>query len=337
MKSVRLLILITLGAIVLPVRAAEIKGTVKSVSGDSASVTIEGDVMPPNGAKAEIFFRLDSDEISVASATALHIDQGELRVSIDNATGAVEPGHLVRFPGTTAGTSGNTAVAAPTTPAPVPDDPNDDPFIIVADDSPAHSYLSRAGAQHKAGDWNAAIATLTKGIKAAPSVGELYLLRGNLYMEKQKARPAIADATKALELKSVKPYVAYLIRGTSKADQGNFKGAIADLDKAIEEKSDYGAAYNNRASFKMSLRDFRGALADCNKAVELKPKSALPYHNRGYVYENLGDFASALNDFRHALELDSSLAKELNPKITRLERKVGKAGGKKNPPVDDDL
>lgn len=80
-------------------RAATYTGTVRSVSGDVATVAMNGDVMPPNGARAEIFFKIagGDDEISVATGSALKIDQGDMLVKIEEATGTVEKGQLVRF------------------------------------------------------------------------------------------------------------------------------------------------------------------------------------------------------------------------------------------------
>jgi hypothetical protein len=79
--------------------AATFTGTVLSVSGDVAKVAIDGDVMPPNGARAEIFFKIagGDDEISVATGSALKIDLGDMLVKIEDATGTVEKGQLVRF------------------------------------------------------------------------------------------------------------------------------------------------------------------------------------------------------------------------------------------------
>ncbi len=86
---------------------AEIKGTIKLVSGDLVSVAIEGDVMPPVDARAEIFFKLpgDEEEISVATGSALVIDHGDLKVKIEKTTGTVEKGQLVRFPDSSTSTT----------------------------------------------------------------------------------------------------------------------------------------------------------------------------------------------------------------------------------------
>lgn len=94
--------------------AATYTGTVVSVQGDVAKVAMNGDVMPRIGAKAEIFFKMagGDDEILVATGSALKIDFGDMLVKIDEATGTVGKGQLVRF-----------GPAAPTasTPPPAPD------------------------------------------------------------------------------------------------------------------------------------------------------------------------------------------------------------------------
>lgn len=79
--------------------AATHTGTVRSVSGDVATVAMDGDVMPPNGARAEFFFKIagGDDQIFVATGSALKIDQGDMLVKIEDASGTVEKGHLVRF------------------------------------------------------------------------------------------------------------------------------------------------------------------------------------------------------------------------------------------------
>ena len=346
MKFVRHILLVTACLFIPALRAGEMKGTVKSVTGDSALVAMEGDVMPPNGAKAEYFFRLGGDEVSVATGTALHIDRGQLRVSIENATGAVEAGHLVRFPGTTGPASANTPSSsanapppiAATAPSPAPADANADPFRIVPNDSPAYPYLSRAADQYNAKDVTAAIATLSEGIRAAPSAGELYLLRGNLYLMKAKWKGATADAKKALDLNTTKPHIAYLILGTAKGEQGNYKAGIAELNKAIEAKPDFSSAYNNRSNYRFATRDYHGALADSSKSIQLQPDLPEAYVNRGWTYGILGDYSKAIDDLRRAIELDSSRAKDLNPKIREFEKKGGKATKKKKPEADvDDL
>jgi uncharacterized protein (TIGR03067 family) len=120
------------------VHGAEIKGTVKSVSGDTVSVAIEGDVMPPVGAKAEIFFKLpgDEEEISVATGSALAIDHGDLKVKIEKTTGTVEKGQLVRFPASSTSTTGSTTTTSK-------------PATLPANNPPTSNKPSLVGEWHR--------------------------------------------------------------------------------------------------------------------------------------------------------------------------------------------
>ena len=63
-------------------------GTVRSVSGDVATVAMNGNIMPPTGAPAEIFFKMAGlgDEVLVATGSVLRTDHGDLLVKIENAT-----------------------------------------------------------------------------------------------------------------------------------------------------------------------------------------------------------------------------------------------------------
>lgn len=114
----RLALLLWIARVAL-LEAATYTGTVVSVQGDVAKVAMNGDVMPRIGAKAEIFFKMagSDDEILVATGSALKIDFGDMLVKIDEATGTVDKGQLVRF-----------GPAAPTTSTPPPStDPSSTP------------------------------------------------------------------------------------------------------------------------------------------------------------------------------------------------------------------
>jgi hypothetical protein len=71
-------------------RAAEIKGTVRSVTGGTITVGLQGENVPNIGDKAEIYFKLAGmdDEVSVAAGIV---------VKIENASGSVEKDQRVRF------------------------------------------------------------------------------------------------------------------------------------------------------------------------------------------------------------------------------------------------
>ena len=429
-------------------QTATYTGTVVSVEGNVARVAMNDSTAPPAGAKAEIFFKMAGfdDEISVASASALNIDRGELLVKIEEATGTVEKGHLVRFgpalpptpsaspqatsppspPSTSsiAGTwkgnepggdeiiftfteegsvtyvwqkgkktntlrgryrtdcatkpcrldifsfqvngvraKGQTIVgvfelqennmkfdlskelqrnpdngftngaitlgrsqAEPpvSTPSPSPSSattPLSSPSPTpppVAQDPAVTQYVNRGIAQYSAGDMNGAIASYTEAIRIAPRLAVLYLNRASAYLYQPNFNAALADANKALELKTDRPDDAYTIRGTARAGLGDFNSAIADCNRAIKLNPKHALAYNNRANNKLRLRDYSGALSDCSRSISLNPSSALPYYNRGFARTNLGDQPGALADWQKAVQLQPSFGAELNPKIQQL-------------------
>jgi tetratricopeptide (TPR) repeat protein len=202
-------------------------------------------------------------------------------------------------------------VATPkSTPAPIPQ-PEVDPA--------AAQFLSKGIAQHSAGNFEGAIASYTSAIRLAPKLAVLYLNRANAYLNKGDFNAAMADATKALELKVEKADDAYVIRGAARAGLGDYDAAIADCNRALQINPKHALAYNNRANDKIRKRDYSGALADCNKSIALDPNSALPYYNRGYVYFNSANPAGALADWKKAVRMQPSFGAELNPRIAQLE------------------
>lgn len=200
-----------------------------------------------------------------------------------------------------------------------------------AEDAIAMPYAMRGNAQYAAGNIDGAIASYTEGIRAAPSVGVLYLNRANAYLYKPNFKASIADASKALQLKGAKEDDAYVVRGTAKAGLGDYASAIADCNRALKINPKHALAYNNRANNKLRQGNYKGALADCNKSIALDSNSALPYYNRGFVYVNTGNPAGALSDWKKAVAMQPSFAAELNPKIAQLEAQGVRPKQKKPP------
>jgi tetratricopeptide (TPR) repeat protein len=109
-----------------------------------------------------------------------------------------------------------------------------------------------------------------------------YYNSGNAKIAKGDLDGAIADYTKAIELKP-DDAETYIIRGRVKKAKGDLDGAIADYTKAIELKPDDAEIYIIRAIAKAAKNDSDGTLADCNKAIELQPNNAEAYMIRGVV------------------------------------------------------
>jgi hypothetical protein len=74
--------------------AFEIKGRVQAVSGNTALVVTDGDVVPATGDRAEFFSKAGG---SVASGKVIGRKETTVTVQLTNATGAVKKNQLVRF------------------------------------------------------------------------------------------------------------------------------------------------------------------------------------------------------------------------------------------------
>ena len=103
----------------------------------------------------------------------------------------------------------------------------------------------------------------------------------------------------------------YYNSGNAKDDLQDYRGAIADYTKAIELKPDNANAYFNRGLAKKKLQDYRGAIADYNKAIELIPNYANAYNNRGNAKDELKDLDGACLDWSKAGELGDAGAYDL--------------------------
>jgi tetratricopeptide (TPR) repeat protein len=95
----------------------------------------------------------------------------------------------------------------------------------------------------------------------------------------------------------------YYNRGDTKNGLQDYKGAIADFTKAIELKPEDASAYCDRGEAKIGLQDYKGAIADYTKTIEIFPKFAWAYYVRGNAKGKLQDTRGAIADFTMAIEL----------------------------------
>jgi tetratricopeptide (TPR) repeat protein len=118
---------------------------------------------------------------------------------------------------------------------------------------------------------------------------------------------AIAAITKAIQL-NPKYSLAYVSRSFAYAKLGDYQRVLDDTNKAIELDPKLAMAYVNRGFVYRNLGDNQKALTDYNMAIELDPKNALAYVNRGFAYSKLGNYQQVLADSNKAIELDPKLA-----------------------------
>lgn len=99
MKTFRWICGLVYFALIAQTRALEIAGKVESVSGDTAKVIAEGNLVPNAGDKVDIFFKMAGldEEIAVANGKVTELGGDGITVKIDEATGTVTKDQLVRI------------------------------------------------------------------------------------------------------------------------------------------------------------------------------------------------------------------------------------------------
>jgi tetratricopeptide (TPR) repeat protein len=174
-------------------------------------------------------------------------------------------------------------------------------------------------------DIDTAIAELSRQIELNDSDAGLYVLRGNLYMDKQDYEQAVNDFTKAIEI-NPDEVAAYNNRGQAYAnmwEECNYnirRQAYANIAK-----------YNNPVEFQQAIKDdkqadkypfkqfmkdrkqadrdfFNQAINDYKKAIKKDPENIYAYINRGNAYYAKQQYRKAISDYTRAIKIDPQFA-----------------------------
>jgi len=104
---------------------------------------------------------------------------------------------------------------------------------------------------------------------------------------------------------------SFLLSGEEKFKAKDYSGAIADYSKALELKPGFPEAYLNRGFAKRTIGDTEGAKIDFKKSIEVDPtpKDAAAYYQRALAKSALGDKDGAFSDFKRAADHGDDNAK----------------------------
>jgi tetratricopeptide (TPR) repeat protein len=155
-------------------------------------------------------------------------------------------------------------------------------------------------------DFAAAAAVFTGCILKRPEHGAAWYIRGVAHWRLRQYDKAIADYSRAIELKADETAVRHK-RGLAHAALHQYDRAIADYSRAIELKADFAEAWSNRGACRSSLHQYDRAIADCSRAIKLKADFAPAWCNRGNAHQSLRQHAKAIADYSKAIELDADL------------------------------
>ncbi|MHC1711692.1 MAG: tetratricopeptide repeat protein [Solidesulfovibrio sp.] len=154
-----------------------------------------------------------------------------------------------------------------------------------------------------------------KAPKATDAISAEYA-KGVQAVNERHWNDGIATLTKVIDNpatpKDMVPF-ALTNRGTAYANKKMTAEALADLTKAIELKPDYTAAYYDRARILAMQNKHAEAVADLTKAIDQSkagtpaPVQAIYYKNRGLSYGAMTKLDEAKADFKKAKELDPKI------------------------------
>jgi len=117
-------------------------------------------------------------------------------------------------------------------------------------------------------------------------------------------QPRSAAAALPVSTPAPPDFSFYQKRGDSFIAKGDFDSAVADYSKAIELRSMEPSVYLNRGIAQSSKKNYDLSILDFSKVIELDPKQSVAYLNRGNSFEKKGEIQKAITDFQKAADLD---------------------------------
>jgi WD40 repeat protein/tetratricopeptide (TPR) repeat protein len=162
----------------------------------------------------------------------------------------------------------------------------------------------------RAGQWFAALFHLDRCIEAEPGNALLYARRGTCRWSLGQQKEALADWTRALDLKAeadwIYPRRAHLYENLEQWDR-----AAQDYTEAIKRRQDLPRSYNGRGYVYYRLRQWGKARADFSVALRDDPKDQSSWLYRGAAWAAEGQWDQAAADLARAIALrpDDRLAR----------------------------
>ncbi len=171
--------------------------------------------------------------------------------------------------------------------------------------SPANLYLE-GELEAERGEFDAAMASLSKAIEKNPQMGLAYVARGQIFKEKGDYKKAAGDFQKASTLEPYN-FNAHYQLGLMYQYLQRFEEAIVAYQRAVEIRPlDPDANMNLAMAYTAMGQPLKG-LSYAQRAVEGSGEtdSATAYANLGTLYATLGNDAAAIDALKHSLELNS--------------------------------
>ena len=144
---------------------------------------------------------------------------------------------------------------------------------------------------------------LSDPVRIGEKVAGFYVKRGQIYSEDGNFELAIADLSRAIELDPDSPD-RYYDRANLYRLAGEYDLAVADMTIAIKYAPDDPYLYGSRAKLHREAGKYEQAIADLTIAIQIEPEGTDFYEFRGSMYLRIGDIDRANSDFLQAIAVD---------------------------------
>ena len=177
----------------------------------------------------------------------------------------------------------------------------------------ASDYYESGKTKLLSGDVEDAIADLTTAIDAGNPTVDMYVLRGEAYMQTANYAGALVDFNAALDMNPTSP-VAYYDRALLNTRLENYEAALADINNALaarattdEDILQMRDLYAKRGQLNLWLKNWEGAIADYTNSLARPDGIVNPtvYAERAEAYTAIGDYTAAINDYSAAVRVIS--------------------------------
>jgi len=164
-----------------------------------------------------------------------------------------------------------------------------------------------------AGEIEDAIADLTTAIDSENPTADMYILRGEAYMQSGNYRGALDDFNNALEINPTSS-VAYYDRALLNTRLEDYDAALNDINNALAARATNDQdvlqlrdLYAKRGQLNLWLKNWDGAIADYTNSLARPDGIVTPsvYAERAEAYTATGDYAAAINDYSAAVRVIS--------------------------------
>jgi len=135
------------------------------------------------------------------------------------------------------------------------------------------AYTFRAVDRCREGDEPGAIVALGKALAMDPENEQALLLRGALWLLRERPRMAIRDFSKAL-VRNIRNPAAYYKRGEAHQLLGHFRAAIADYSRVLLLDPHHFEALLHRAVLYSYFHQVDRALSDFDRLMSTDPRIA---------------------------------------------------------------